>query len=187
MLVVYRAYRSEVRASDQLHEIGFELKRKTVDGVVYDCPMYLVRAGSGWQVRMPGQKTCYFSDSVYGGVAGAYLAALKHRHALAPITAQSRPLAETETQQKLRPTGVPGIFLVETIKRGRTRPQFSLQVRMGEFPIRTFYVSSGVLDTTRLDSKMNLARVVRSTYESIASKPVMVRLACEGAGAAKSQ
>jgi len=51
------------------------MRKKIVDGVSYECPMYLVRAGDGWQIRPPGLSTRYFADNLYGGVgAGLWIA-----------------------------------------------------------------------------------------------------------------
>jgi len=36
-----------------------------------------VRAGQGWQVRIPGERSVYFSDGSYGGVTLAYQAAMR--------------------------------------------------------------------------------------------------------------
>lgn len=153
------------------------MKRTTVDGVEYDCPMYLVRAGSGWQVRMPKEKTVYFADGVHGGAASAYAEAMKHRLGAAPVTNQKRGFPEAERQSKSTPTGTPGIYLVEHCKPGRTIPEYRLEVRVSRLPTRTIYISSGSLDQVRYEQKLEIAKTERLMRVAMLSKPVLTPLA----------
>lgn len=135
--------------------------------------MYLVRAGAGWQVRMPQEKTVYFADGVHGGVASSYREALNHRLKAAPITNQKRVFADTEREGKTTATGTPGIYLVEKIKPGRTVPEFRLEVRVARLPVRTIYISSGSLDQVRYEQKLEIAKTERLMRIAMLSKPVV--------------
>ena len=149
------------------------MKRTTVDGIEYECPMYLVRAGSGWQVRMPKEKTVYFADGIHGGAASSYAEALKYRLAAAPITNQKRTFPEAERQSKSTPTGTPGIYLVEHRRRGRSVPEYRLEVRVSRLPARTIYISSGSLDQVRYEQKLEMAKAERLMRIALLSKPVL--------------
>lgn len=138
------------------------LKTIQIDDIVYVCAMYVVRAGDGWQVRMPRQKTVYFADGVHGGHEPAYLAAVAHRTSVAPITEQKRPLRRDEQKNKLRPTGVPGIFLSVKWRGPKAREanqdkQYYFRIT-GPGKLRTLYI--GTESTWEMNYSSRLAKAV---------------------------
>lgn len=135
------------------------MKKTTVDGVVFLCPTYLVRAGDGWQVRMPGESTQFFSDGVYGGAKESFTEAMRVRALKGPITGLSYPLAECERKNKKRPTGIPGVFLCEKHPKGKNVAEYQLQIRVPGVPIRTIYV--GTTNTWEENYQEKLAEAKR--------------------------
>lgn len=137
------------------------MRVKYVNGVEYNCPMYLVRAGAGWQVRVPGEQTVYFADSICGGTEMAFKSAVTALSAVAPITDMTRPLSELEAAKKQRPTGTPGVFLYEVARKGRAI-EFSLQIRVPGVPIRVLYVGTAATWEARIDAKLKQAKELRN-------------------------
>jgi len=91
------------------------MRKKIVDGVSYECPMYLVRAGDGWQIRPPGLSTRYFADNLYGGVGAAYEAAFLALSRNAPSTGRRRRVAHRGHLNNM-PPGTPDVFRQETLR-----------------------------------------------------------------------
>lgn len=140
------------------------MKKTTIDGVAFLCPTYLVRAGDGWQVRMPGEPTLFFSDGVYGGTAESFAEAMRVRSLKGPITGRSYPLAERERKNKKRPTGVPGVFLCEKYPKGKTITEYQLQIRVPGIPIRTLYVGTENTWENRYQEKLEEAKRIREQF-----------------------
>lgn len=145
------------------------MRVKYVGGVAYNCPMYLVRAGAGWQVRVPSQQTVYFADSLCGGTEKAFKSAVKSLSAVAPITDLTRPLSEQETTKKQRPTGTPGVFLFEQVRKGRA-VEYQLQVRVPGVPIRVLYVGTAATWESRIEEKLERAKELRNQMAMERSK-----------------
>ena len=141
------------------------MKQVQIDDVVYVCAMYVVRAGDGWQVRIPGLPTRYFADGLHGGHEAAYLAAVEYRRSLAPITSQSRSLRTREQKSKLRPTGEPGVFLQVSVRRrvsGSLRKEYRLVVKVPGLPCRTRYLGVESNWEDRLEERLSEARQMRA-------------------------
>lgn len=145
------------------------MRVKYVDGVGYQCPMYLVRAGAGWQVRVPGQQTVYFADSLCGGTEKAFKSAVKSLSAVAPITDLTRPLSEVEATTKQRPTGTPGVFLFEQVRKGRA-VEYQLQIRVPGMPIRVMYVGTAATWESKIDAKLEKAKELRNEMAASRAK-----------------
>ncbi len=142
-----------------------------IDGVAYACPMYVVRAGSAWQVRVPGTRSVYFADSLFGSIAQSHHAALRYRESAAPVTELRRPLAERERAGKLAPTGIPGVFLQVKHRSGKKR-EHHLRVQLGDRAIRTVYVGTDSTWEKNFDQKMETARPIRANTVSEKLRPV---------------
>jgi len=135
-----------------------DMKKTTVNGVMYLCPTYLVRAGDGWQVRMPDEPTLFFSDGVYGGAEESFAEALRARSLKGPISGLSYPLADRERKNKKRPTGIPGVFLCEKHPKGKNVAEYQLQIRVPGIPIRTLYVGTTNTWGDRYQEKLSEAK-----------------------------
>lgn len=135
--------------------------------------MFVVRAGPGWQVRSPAHPSRYFADSLWGGTQKAFSQAVNYRESLSPVTAQSRPLAEKERVSKLRPTGIPGVFLA--VSRRRKTLEYQLHVRVGGLPTRSIYVGTSATWEGRLDAKLLVAAEARDELTKRVRQPVSPR------------
>jgi hypothetical protein len=140
------------------------MKKTTVNGVMFSCPTYLVRASDGWQVRMPGEPTLFFSDGVYGGTEESFEEAMRVRSLKGPITGLSYPLAERERTNKKRPTGVPGVFLCEKYPKGKNVAEYQLQIRVPGIPIRTLYVGTTNTWENHYQDKLAEAKRLREQF-----------------------
>lgn len=137
------------------------MKTTIVQGVEFECPMYLVRAGAGWQVRVPGEPTRFFSDGVNGSTLKAFEAALSYRRSLMPITAQHRVLPGQEKASKLHPTGEPGVFLNKKWKRDRKVPEYAFSVTRPGKPRTTVYIGTERTWEQNYDAKLEVAINIR--------------------------
>lgn len=133
------------------------MRQTTVDGVSYACPMYLVRAGGGWQVRVPGHATTLYSDVNYGGAAGAFKEAVAHRRDLAPISQQTRPVRTSEMKSKLHPTGVAGIILQRKVRQGRSIAEFGFLVTAPGAQAQSVYLGTENTWHSRWDARLAVA------------------------------
>lgn len=133
------------------------MKSKLVGGVQYLCPRFLVRAGQGWQVRIPGERTVYLADSVHGGVTLAYQAAMRTLEAREISIETKLGLGTREFPQKQFHTGTPGIYMFKHVRPGRA-VEYQLQVRVPGVPIRVVYVGTERTWESRLEEKMGLAK-----------------------------
>ncbi len=142
-----------------------------IDGVVYTCPMYVVRAGPAWQVRMPGTKSAYFADSVFGSIERSHEVALNARESAAPVTRLQRPLAERERAGKTIPTGIPGVIFCVKHRAGKRR-EHQLRVQMPDRSFRTIYVGTDATWQKNFEKKIELARAIRADNVSAEMHPV---------------
>jgi len=150
------------------------MRTKIVNDVSYECPMYLVRAGDGWQIRPPGDRTQYFSDALYGGVGSAYDAAFSMLSKKSPITGLVRPLAERERSNKMLPTGLAGVIRQDKPARGGRAPEVQLRVSVAKLPPRTVYVGTANTWEDRWDSKLADAKELRDRMVRDLTQPVFV-------------
>lgn len=139
------------------------MKIKQIGNQSFACPMYLVRAGAGWQVRVPQQESRFFSDSICGGIQEAFQMALAYRRQLLPITNQVRVLKSQEIPAKKHPTGSPGIFLAT--KRRKDRPSleyaFVVTYPSATKPRSTVYIGSEKTWQRNYDAKLAKAIELR--------------------------
>ena len=150
------------------------MRKKIVDGVSYECPMYLVRAGDGWQIRPPGVRTQYFADALYGGIGPAYNAAFIELWTKDPITGQVRALAERERSNKMSPTGFPGVFRQDKPPRSGKGPEVQLRVSVVQLPARTVYVGTANTGEGRWDGKFAEAGELRDRMVQELTRPLFV-------------
>lgn len=138
-------------------------KTKFVNGIEYPYPMYLVRAGSGWQVRVPSFATRYFADLSYGGTCAAHAQAMQYLRDRFGVQYQSRPYASKEHRSKLTPTGEPGVFLLRKCRKGRAT-EYQLQVRVPNMPIKTLYVGTSSTWEARFKLRLDCAKEIRRKF-----------------------
>lgn len=137
------------------------MKTTVIEGVEFQCPMYLVRAGAGWQVRVPGEPTRFFSDGLHGSTENAFKAALSHRRNLMPITSQQRVLPSQEKASKLYPTGEPGVFLNKKWKRDRKAPEYAFSVTRPGSSRATVYIGTEKTWEQNYEAKLAVAIDIR--------------------------
>lgn len=135
------------------------MRFKTILGVEYPCPRFLVRAGKGWQVRIRGERSVYFSDGTHGGVTLSYQAAMRSLEAHEIGVEAKLGLGTREVAQKQWPTGTPGIFLFKNVRMGRA-VEYQLQVRVPDMPIRVVYVGTERTWDSRMEEKLGLAKQI---------------------------
>lgn len=136
--------------------------RETVVGeFVFECPMYVVRAGDGWQVRMPGEKTVFFADLKCGGVEASHAKALAYRREKLLITDQQRPLLGKETEGKKHKVGVAGVFLQTTQKKDRKVLEYHFAVRKRDGGTSTVYIGTERTWQQNYDRKLIRAIEIR--------------------------
>lgn len=140
------------------------MRKTTVDGKEFLCPEYLVRAGDGWQVRMPDEPTLFFSDGVYGSADKSFAEVTRVRSLKGPVTGLAYPLAEREKKNKKRITGIPGVFLCEKFPKGKNIIEYQLQIRVPGIPIRTIYVGTTNTWENRYQEKLAEAKRLREQF-----------------------
>lgn len=133
------------------------MKIAIVDGAKFNCPMYLVRAGTGWQVRVPDQQSRFFSDGIHGSTAKAFHEAMAYRKKLLPITEQCRVLPGQEKANKLHPTGEPGVFLNKKMKRDQPMPEYAFSITRPGLPRTTVYIGTESTWEQNYDAKLIIA------------------------------
>lgn len=133
------------------------MKLTIVDDAKFNSPMYLVRAGAGWQVRVPDQQSRFFSDGIHGSTEKAFKAAMAYRRELLPITEQCRVLPNQERANKLYPTGEPGVFLNKKMKRDRPRPEYAFSITRPGLPRTTVYIGTESTWEQNYDAKLAIA------------------------------
>lgn len=137
-----------------------------INGRQYKCPLYLVRAGEGWQVRVPGEVSKYFADGQCGGTNKAYMAAMDYRRELRPITNQTRAVRNKETSNKLYPTGQAGVFFQAKNRPDRGKVEYCFQISAPGQPRATVYIGTDKTWQQNYDAKLEQAISMRQ--ESIA-------------------
>jgi hypothetical protein len=156
------------------------MRSTVVDGTSFACPMYVVRCGDGWQLRLPGEATRFFADGTHGGAERSHEAAIRARAEALPVTSQSRPLAAAERSGKRWPTGLPGVHLQRKHRRGKARAEVQLQVRVPGMPTRTIYVGTEATYEARLDAKLEIAAQVREQLQAELLRSSTVKLIRRG-------
>jgi len=137
------------------------MREKIIDGVAYECPMYVVRAADGWQVRMPGEKTVFFADLKCGGVKEAHAKAVAYRRDQLLITDQCRPLLGREIAGKKHKVGVAGIFLQTKQKKDRRTLEYHFAVKNIEGGTSTIYIGTESTWQRNYDRKLQRAKELR--------------------------
>lgn len=146
------------------------MRSKVVEGKAYPCPMYLVRSGAGWQVRLPGEASKFFADRAFGGVDGSYEGAVAFRREKMPITEQVRPMKLKETASKVHRTGMPGVFLQKRLKKGRDAVEYFFSVTQPGKGRVTVYIGGESTWQQNYDAK--LARAV-DLREKVTEKQIV--------------
>lgn len=152
------------------------MKFKVVGGIEYPCPRFLVRAGQGWQVRIPGERSVYFADGTHGGATSAYQAAMRSLESREISVEAKLGLGSREFIHKQWPTGTPGIFLFKHVRQGRA-VEYQLQVRVPDMPIRVVYVGTDRTWESRMEEKMGVAKqlhrdMIEQKARQVAALPV---------------
>jgi hypothetical protein len=134
-------------------------KTVEINGVLLKAPTYVVRLPYGWQVRVPGHTTKSFADSIYGSIAESLEAAKQHKTTLLPNHMDEAYRCNVrERSDKLEPTGIPGVSISISARRGHRAEQVSLQIKRQDVDMSRMYV--GTLNTyvARLPSKLEAVK-----------------------------
>ncbi len=148
------------------------MKTYSIEGQRFEAPRYVVRAGSGWVFRPPGAASQSFADSRFGGPEKA----LEHARVAATNLLGSQVLryrdpAQRERDAKLRPLGVPGVFL-QVDRRARPgsggspaseRVEYKLRVVLSG-RVRILYVGTAKTWEARLDVVIEKAKALRQAH-----------------------
>lgn len=142
-----------------------------IDGYgTFSLPPYMVRidtgSGPGWQARPPGLPTKWFADGVHGDPFASFVAAQRFLARCDAPTVAMR-LREVERTDKLRPTGVCGVFIQFKTRKVRTVREVQLHIPRPakDGPARVLYVGTEQNYAGRLEAKIAEAAAIREAFE----------------------
>jgi len=137
------------------------MRTTVVEGIRFRCPPYLIRAGTGWQLRVPGRASEYFADARHGGTGPAYEAAfIAVKKASKGLKLPPR-FARAEIATKKTRTGIPGVSLRKS-ERGNRIMQYSFAIAVPGLPVRTLYIGTENTAPARYAEKQKEAARIRA-------------------------
>lgn len=137
------------------------MKEKVVDGTVFLCPTYVVRAKNGWQLRLPNVPTEFFSDTIYGDEKKSFVFTIKVLVLKDLPNGLYYPSASQERINKKRPTGIPGVFLLIKDVKGKIIQEYQLQIRVSGMPTRSLYIGTTNTWESLYEEKLTEAKQIR--------------------------